>query len=759
MSEFAIVGKPNPRFDALPKADGSLPYGEDQIPANALHCGLLYSPVPCGKLKRLDTSAAERVPGVAAVLTAKDVPGKNEHYGSGYPPHPSQPIFAKEDIRYTGDVLALVGAETREAVEAAIAAIKVEIEAAEGVWTTRHTEPGAEARKVCDFEVRRGNAEEALSRADVVIERTYRTQLAEHAFLEPASGTSWIDADGVVTIRVGTQLIENYRAVAAVLGLPHSKVRVLGTFVGGGFGAKGVMTVEPYLALLTWKTKRPAVMVIGREHGIRSTMKKHPFEMRYRTGVSRDGKILAVDADIVGDAGAYPHKTNLFLLGAMCIAAGPYEIENVRVRAHGYLTNNPITNAMRGVGSNQVCFAYESQLELAAQALGMDAMELRRRNFIQKGGKLPTGQPIVNSPNLEGCLAAVLKALGPRPQARPGKRTGRGVAANITGYGRPFDAAEAAVHMENDGSAVVRVSAPDIGAGQGATLLSIAAEELGLGLGQVSIHLSDSATTPLSGITAGSRQTLMAGNSVRAAAETIKNGLLKGAGALLEAAAEDVRMAGGEAWVASAPERRVKMNLVVAKAKELKQQLHCTQNLNLPPHVYENPQRYMGGLGGWADYTFGVHATDVEVDAETGEVQVLRHVACHDVGRALNPISVEGQFEGGAVMGIGYALHEEITMQKGVCRSQSFHEYLIPTSSDIGEFQSIILECGEGDGPWGARGVGEPPCNNAPAAVALAVGDAIGTRLLDLPVTPERVARAAMEAKKNGRNGHGRQAA
>ncbi|MEE9275093.1 MAG: xanthine dehydrogenase family protein molybdopterin-binding subunit [bacterium] len=753
MAVHDIVGKSNPRFDAFPKADGSLLYGEDQVPAGALHCGVLYTPVPCGRLRRLDTSKAERVPGVAAVLTAKDIPGMNMRFGSNTPTHAGQTVLVEEEIAFTGDALAVVGAESREALEAGIAAIRVEVEAAEGVWTMRRDEPGAEKRRVCDFDVTRGDAAAAFARADVVVERTYRTQLAEHAYLEPASGSSWIDEDGVITIRVGTQLIEYYRAIAGILALPHSKVRVLGTFVGGGFGAKGMLTVEPYLALLTHRTRRPAIMAMGREEGLRSTAKKHPFEMHYRTGADRDGRIIALEADIAGDAGAYPYKSNLFLLGAMCIAAGPYEIPNVHIRTHGYLTNNPITNAMRGVGSNQVCFAYETQIDLLAEALGMDRYELRRRNFIQKGGKLPTGQEIHNEPNLEGCLDEALKALGAPAQARPGKRVGRAAAANITGYGRPFDTAEAAVHMENDGSAVVRVSAPDIGAGQGATLQSVAAEVLGLRLEQVATHISDSAATPLSGITAGSRQTLMAGNALKAAAEEVRKSLVRGAAALLEAAEEDVVLRGGEAWVASAPERRLKMAQAVGKAKELKESLHCTHGADMPPHAYENPGRYLGGLGGWSDYTFGVHATEVEVDIETGEVQVLNHVACHDVGRALNPQSVEGQFEGGAVMGIGYALHEEVTMTEGDCRSQSFHEYLIPTSEDIGDFESVILECGEGDGPFGARGVGEPPCNNAPAAVALAIGDAIGAPFYELPVTPERVCWAIRESRKNGGNG------
>ena len=647
MADYDIIGKSNVRYDAIPKADGSMPYGEDAIPAGALQCGVLFTPIPVGRLKKLDTSKAEKIPGVAAILTAKDIPGINARFGSGTPGLPHQPVLVEDKIEFTGDALAIVGAETREALDAAIAAIEVEIEAEEGVWTTRHDETSAEKRQACDFEVTRGDTKTAFDEADEVIEKTYTTQLAEHAFLEPASGTSWMEEDGVITIRVGTQLIEYYRAIAAILGISQSRVRHLGTYVGGGFGAKGMLTVEPYLSLLTWHTRRSAVMVLGRENGIRNTSKKHPFYMKYKTGATKDGKILAVQADIVGDAGAYPYKSNLFLLGAMCIAAGPYDVSHVKIRAHGYLTNNPITNAMRGVGSNQVCFAYENQMNLVADAIGMDKYEFRRKNFIQKGQELPTGQKIPYEPNLEGCLDSALKALGELTKPSPGKRIGRAAAANITGYGRPSDDANAAVHLEPDGSAVVRVSAPDIGAGQGATLQSITAETLGLRLNQVSTRLSDSATTPLSGITAGSRQTLMAGHAVRLAADEVRKAVTKGAASLLEAADEDIRIGGGEAWVASSPERRVTIGAAAGEAKQMGESLHCTHGYNMPGHEYENPERYMNGMGGWADYTFGVHASEVEVDVETGEVNLLKHVATHDVGRALNPQSVEGQFEGG----------------------------------------------------------------------------------------------------------------
>lgn len=753
MPSEVLVGKSNIRYDAIPKSDGSMPFGEDHIPDGALHCGVLFTPVPCGRVTNIDTRAAKRIPGVAAVLTAKDIPGKNFRFGSNTATHPGQPVLVEDMIEFTGDALAVVGAESRDALESGITAIKVEIETKEGVWTTRHGEKIAAQRRVCDFSVTRGDTAAAFNAADIIIERTYETQLAEHAFLEPASGTSWLEEDGVLTIRVGTQLIEYYRAIAMMLGLPQSRVRHLGTYVGGGFGAKGMLTVEPYLALLTHITRRPAQMTLGREEGIRSTSKKHPFKMHYRTAASKDGKILAVEADVVGDAGAYPYKTNLFLLGGMCIATGPYEVPNAAIRCHGYLTNNPITNAMRGVGSNQLCFAYENQMNLVADALEMDHFELRRRNFLKKGGQLVTGQKIEFEPGLDSCLDCAIRALGSKRKPSPGKQIGQGFAANITGYGRPFDSAEAAVQIEMDGSAVVRVSAPDIGAGQGATLQTLAAESLGLRLDQVSTRLSDSASTPLSGITAGSRQTLMAGHAVKLAADEVRKSLIKGAASLLEAAESDIRIGGGEAWVTSSPDRRVTLGQAAGKAKETGEALHCTHGYNMPGHEYENPERYMGGLGGWADYTFGIHATEVEVDLDTGEINILKHVAAHDVGRALNPQSVEGQFEGGAVMGIGYALHEEVAMTQGDCRSQSFHEYLIPTSSDVGDFESIVIECGEGAGPYGARGVGEPPCNNAPAAVALAVNNAIGSVVYELPITPERAWRTINE-RKNGRNGH-----
>ena len=747
MHKYNLVGKANTRYDSFPKADGSLPYGEDFIPEGALHCGVLFSPVPCGKLRKIDISKAEKLKGVAAIITSKNIPGINNRYGSGAPGHRFQPVLIDEKIEYIGDAIAIVGAESREILKEALSLVEIEIESLHGIWSTKHNEKSSAERCVCDFSVKRGeDLKKVFSTADVIVEKKYQTQFAEHAFIEPASGSSWIEEDGVITIRVGTQLIENYRAIATILGIPQSRVRHLGTYVGGGFGAKGMLTVEPYLALLTWLTKRPSTMVLGREEGIRHTVKKHPFEMHYKTAASKDGKILGVQAKIIADAGAYPYKSDLILLGTVCIAAGPYNIPNLEVRCRGFLTNNPITNAMRGVGSNQVCFAYENQMNLVANALKMNPSELRKKNFIQKGDRLANGQEIKYRPNLEECLESALNALGKSSKPScPNKKIGRAVAANITGYGRPFDGAEASILMESDGSVIVRVSAPDIGAGQGATIQTITAEVLGLRLDQVSTRLSDSANTPFSGITAGSRQTMMAGLAVKNAAQEIKKSLLKAASNLLEASQDDIQFSNGEAWVLSAPKHRISIPVIAKKVKDLGESLHCTHGADIPVDDGDFAGRYMGGMpktAEFTDYTFGVHASEVEVDIETGEVSLLKHIATHEVGRAINPVSVEGQFEGGSVMGIGYALHEKVAVDKGNCDSQNFHEYLIPTSQDIGEFQSVILECGEGAGPFGAKGVGEPPCNNAPASVAIAVSNAIEMEILELPITPESVLNA-----------------
>jgi CO/xanthine dehydrogenase Mo-binding subunit len=464
--------------------------------------------------------------------------------------------------------------------------------------------------------------------------------------------------------------------------------------------------------------------------------------MRYRTAASASGEILAHDIALLSDSGAYAYLSALVLLYSTVTAAGPYRVSNVRVEARVAYTNNPPTSAMRGFGAMQMVFGYESQMDRVGRALSLDPVRVREVNALRRGDTLPVGQVIETHVALPELAARAWAGLGePSPPRAPHLRIGRGLACNLQPYGRIVwlhDWSSAWVGFEMDGSLVVRCGAPDVGGGQASSLCQIAAEVLGVELERVSVHIADSALTPLAGTTTASRQLYMSGNAVLKAARELREPILGVAGTLLGVEAATLTMAEGGI---QAPDGRH-----LALVDVLRQ---CARSGVPRSHlgVYHapagEPVDFETGQGKvFPDYTFGAHAVEIEVDSETGEVRVLKHVAAHDVGRAINPQSVAGQIQGGAVQGLGYGLMEEVVLENGVNLSTSFASYLIPSASDVPDVEAIVVESGEGLGPFGARGIGEPPIAPPAAALANAIEDATGKRVTTLPITAERVARA-----------------
>jgi CO/xanthine dehydrogenase Mo-binding subunit len=749
-----VVSRPGARHDARDKVAAATAYAADWAMPGMLHGVVLRSPYPSARIRRLDTTRAARMPGVAAVLTAKDVPrnrlwtdvpGQTTTVG---PLRARLYVLAEDRVRYQGEPVALVGAESEELARAALEAIEVEYEPMSGVFDPDAAlEPGAprvhdEGNLLAHWRARTGDVVAALARADVVIEGEYRTQFVDPAYLEPESGLAWTDSDGVITIRVSTQVIEHFRDVAEVLNLPQNRVRVVGTYLGGGFGGKEDVTVEVYLGLVAWRTGRPVKMVWTRQESLLARAKRHPFRMRYRTGATRRGELVAQQIELLGDAGAYAYLSALVLLYATVTAAGPYRVPAVEVDARVAYTNNPPTSAMRGFGAMQVVFGYESQIERVARALGLDPVHVRRVNALRRGDRLPVGQRIETHVALLELAERAWRALGePTPPRAPHLRVGRGLACNLQPYGRIVwlhDWSSAWVGFEMDGSVVVRTGVPDVGGGQASSLCQIAAEVLGVDLERVSIHIADSALTPLAGTTTATRQLYMSGNAVLGAAQALRQQILGVAAPMLGVDSGSLDMADG---AVQAPDGR---------ALPLPEVLRQCARLGVPRShlgVYHAPagepvdlERGSGKV--FPDYTFGAHAVEVEVDAETGALRVLKHVAAHDVGRAINPQSVEGQIQGGAVMGLGYGLMEEVLLEEGINLTTSFAAYLIPSALDVPDVRPLVLESGEGLGPFGARGIGEPPIGPPAAAIANALEDATGVRVTTLPLTPERVARA-----------------
>jgi CO/xanthine dehydrogenase Mo-binding subunit len=747
---YRVIGRPLQRYDVLDKVQGTTRYAGDWQLPGMLTGRILRSIYPSARILRIDVSRARALPGVAAVLTADDVPANALHEdATGFNLAPfATPILAVNRVCYQGEPVALVAAESEAAARAAVEAIEVHYEPLDAVVNVetalRPDAPRVHAERenlLIHWKLRTGSVEQSLRQADIVIERTYRTQRVDHAYLEPEAGVAWVDADGVVNVRSATQVIEHFRTLAEMLCLPHNRVRVIAPFLGGGFGGKEDMTVEPHVALLAWKTRRPVRMVWSRQESLLARPKRHPFVMRYKTGAARDGRLLAQEITVLADAGPYPLLSPRVLFAALVAGAGPYRIPNVSVDAMAVFTNNVPASAMRGFGAMQVTFAYESQMDLVAEQLHMSPLEVRARNFLQKGDRLPTGEKVETAVALPALARHALDALGERscPTTRTA-RVGRGFACNLQPYGRTVwfrDHASAWIGFETDGSLVLRSGVTDLGGGQAASLAQIAAEILGVSLERVVVHFGDSALTPLAGGTFATRQLYMSGNAVLKAAQELRALMAPVGAALLEAGPADVQFADDYVSVIGSPQRKVALAQVVVECGHRgipTAHLSVFRGEQAPPVDLETGQGKT-----FPDYTFGCHATEVEVDTETGIVKLLKYVACHDVGRAINPQSVEGQIQGGAVMGIGQALMEDIVLEGGNNLSTLFASYLIPTALDVPDIRAVAVESGEGKGPFGARGIGEPPTGPPPAAIASAIQDAVGVRLYELPMTPERV--------------------
>ena len=766
VSELKVIGKPIPRHDAWEKALGLTIYADDFSMPGMLYGKVLRSQHPSAKILSIDTSKAERLRGVKIVLTAKDVPqnesmtrfGQTHTMGGGF--EGLYRVLADKKVHFMGEAVALVAAETEEIAERALKLIKVEYQPLPGVFdpieAMKPDAPQVEEGKsniITHFEVLKGDVEKGFSEADVIVENTYRLPFVDHAYIEPESGVAWIDENGVITIRVSTQVIEHFRGVADVLKLPHNRVRVIGTYVGGGFGGKEDITVESFLALLTYKTGRPVKLTYTREESILCHSKRHPYVMVYKTGAKKNGQLTTLEAKLVSDAGAYVYLSPWVLLYSMVDAAGPYRIPHVKINGYTVLTNNTFTSANRGFGAPQPCFAYESQMDELTRELKMDPLEIRKINYLEKGEALATGQILENHVALKETTDRAFHALGEKTAAKSFLKIGRGIASGMTSYGRMIflhDTSRSHVSIELDGSVTIRAGVQDIGGGQASSLCQIAAEVLGVSLEDIKIYIADTALTPLAGTTTATRQLYMSGNATLMAAQEVRKTVLKKAGEMMRIDPQKLDLVDREVIDIEGSGKSLPLKEVVKASASDGLPLYNVALFKAPFRNLTQYERIEGKV--FPDFTFGSHAVEVAVDEETGKIQVLKLVSCYDVGRAINQLSVEGQMEGGAIYGMGYGLTEEVVIEKGVTITPSFSEYLVPTSMDVPDVQTIILESGDGVGPFGAKGVGEPSLCSVAPAIANAVYDAVGVRIYDLPITPEKVLKAIQEKKNHSQS-------
>ena len=758
--DYRIIGKPVARHDAWGKVFADTKYANDYTLPGMLYAKVLRSRYAAAKVLSIDTREAVKLAGVEAVMTAKDVPHNETvtrfgqtHKVGGF--EGLYRVLAEKKIRFRGEAIALVAAKSLAVAEKALGLIKVKYEPLEGVFDpVEAMKPDAyrvgedESNVICSYKVRKGDIAEGFDLADVIVENTYRVPMVDHAYLEPESGVAWLDDDGVITIRAATQVIEHFRGIADVLGLPHNKVRVIAPMVGGGFGGKEDITVETYLALLVWKTGKPVSLTYTREESIIAHSKRHPYVMKYKTGATKDGKLVAMEAELISDAGGYVFLSPWVLLYSTVKATGPYDITHVRVDSHAVLTNNTFSSANRGFGAPQPCFAYESQLDEIAKQLNLSPLEIRKKNYLHTGDSLATGRVLEHSVETEQTAEKAMEALGsPSPPGSPSEKIGQGMASSMMSYGRMtflHDTSRSYVSLELDGSVTVKCGVQDIGGGQASSLAQITAEVLGVSLEDITVYIGDSALTPLAGTTTATRQLYMSGNATYKAAMAVRDNLLSKAADILDTAPQNLDIKDREIFIKphikSDPDRVLALDDVVKACAADGVQLYNVAQFNAPARELIDFQTGQGQV--FADFTFGTHAMEVAVDMDTGKVNVLKIVACFDVGQAINPLSAEGQIEGGALYGLGYGMVEEVMLDKGNTLTPSLAEYLIPTSVDAPDVKTIMVESGGGVGPFGAKGLGEPACVSVAAAFANAVADAIGVRIYDLPVTAEKIIRA-----------------
>ena len=721
-SAESLIGAALPRPDALAKVTGAARYPADLVRPDMLRLRIVFAGRPHARIRRLDTAAALAHPGVVAVLTAADVP-----YNAYGLIDADQPALCQDVVRFEGDRVALVVAESNEAAEAGAKLVAVDYENLPAVTDPRaalapdaplvHERLGTNL--LLHVPIRKGDVARGFAAAAVVLDGEFSTSWQEHAYLQPEAGVAYTDDAGRVVIETAAQwLHEDRRQIAEMLRLPEDQVVVRYAAIGGAFGGREDLSVQHLLALAAWKLRRPVAIVWSREESMIAHHKRHPITIRCRWGAGSDGKITAVEAEVIADGGAYASTSAEVTKVATLFATGCYEVPNVSVDGRAVYTNNIPCGAFRGFGAPQAQFASEVMVTRLAHALGLDPAELRRHNIYREGSVEPTGQPVPEGVSaaavLDRCIAEARARLGygePRAQpADPRIRRGVGIACGIKNVGYSFgypEQATATVELFGVAElerAQVRIGAADVGQGAHLALRQIAAATLGIPPERITMITDDSSEAPNAGSASASRMTLVGGRAVR-----------------------DACLAAREQWSAT-------------------EEYHGMATVRFRPSATTPLDPVTGAGRPNYSYGYAAQAVEVEVNLLTGQVRVPRIISVHDVGRAINRQQVEGQIEGCLAQALGYALLEHFQVRDGRILTPYLSTYLLPTAPDMpDEIVPIILETADPEGPFGARGVAEMALVPLTPAIASAIHDATGVWLTQQPMTPERVL-AALDA-------------
>lgn len=749
-TESFWIARSLPRIGAPERLRGKALFSADIPLEDALVLRVFRSNRAHARILELDVNEAKRVPGVEGVFTALDVPGRNL---IGLITK-DQPLLAHEKVRFVGEPMALVAAKDEKAAQAGLEAIRVKFQDLPAVFSPQEAmAEGAPAihekgnllhRRV----VLKGDAAFSMVRAAVVVERTYQTSHIEHTYLEPDAGVGYLDWDGTLVILASTQNPHyDQKEVAELLRLREEKVRVIQAATGGGFGSKLDLTVQGFIGLALYHLGKPVRLVFTREEVFLATPKRHPLTIWMRTGADRQGRLLALQAKIQCDTGAYSSYGVAVATRAAVHVTGPYEVQNVEVESLAVYTNNPIAGAMRGFGVPQVAFAHESQMDLLAKELGMDPLEIRRINALKQGSFTATGQRLGSSVGISEALEALEPHYKEALESWKGShdspylKRGVGLGAMYYGIGNTGvqNPSTARVELDEEGRVTLFTGAAEIGQGSTTVLAQIAAQMLGVRPDDLSLVVADTKHTSNAGASSASRQTYISGNAVLDACKKLAQVLLTEASDALRSPKEALVLQGAQVVVLGNPQKRVSFSELARRARK--------KNLPLSWQGYFDPETAPldpeTGQGiPYATYAFACQMAQVQVDVLTGSVKVERVVAAHDVGRALNPEAVKGQILGGVAMGVGFALMEEYQPGSTV----SMKDYHIPTVADMPEVLPIIVEVAEPTGPFGAKGVGEPALIPTAPAILNAIADALGERIYKLPANLERVMEACIRA-------------
>jgi CO/xanthine dehydrogenase Mo-binding subunit len=755
LEEPALSTKGVARIDAFEKVAGETRYTTDNVQEDALYVRVVRSPHPHALIKRIDASAAEHVQGVVRVATARDVPGSNY---IGYVVQ-DRPLLCQERARFVGDSVAIVVADTPESAELGVQAVRVDYEQLPAVFDPEQAlRPGAPAihpsgNLTAAHMVNFGDAERGLAKADFVVKGVYRTPVQEHAYLETEAALAYPKKDGVVVLGSMQNPFMVKKAVATILGGAAPNVRIIQAPTGGGFGGKQDAPDEvcSMAALGAWLTKRPALLAFSRKESAAFHPKRHPMTFQREIGVTRDGRITAVRAHILADGGAYASLSERVLFVAVIVAAGPYAVPNVHIEGQVAYTNNVPTGAFRGFGKPQASFAAELQMDEAAEKIGMDPVEFRLRNVLREGAISPTGQVLPQGIGIEECIVRAREASGwdSKRRAGPGrgtKRRGIGMACTIhpEGLNGEADAAAASVEITEEGEVIVKTSLTEYGQGIHTGFVQIVSRVLGTSHDRVKVILPDTDIVPDSGPTVASRSTVFGGKAILLAAEKLREKLSVVAADILSCPSAELSFEGDSVSRKGHEAEHVGFEELVRECNRRRMSLKEEGRIFKPLPQWDKK----AGHGELApSYAFGAHVAEVEVDMETGKVEVVNYTAAHDSGVVIAPAQYESQIIGGVAQGLGYALMEELILKDGVIRNKTFLDYHIPTAADIPPIKTIMVEAPDEFGPFGAKGVGEAGIEPVAGAVGNAVYNALGFPIRLFPYTPERVA-DAIEAKE-----------